>query len=83
VNYKEWFVKVEEAVKQAELKFGGGEGINKRKFAIDVINAVVDVPFIPEFIEKEIIGLLVDFCVHFYNKWFTKQWIKKLPACHV
>ena len=80
MNYKEWFVKVEEAVKQAELKFPGGEGINKRKFAIDVINAVVDVPFIPEFIEKEIIGLLVDFCIWIYNRYFGKRWIDVKPA---
>lgn len=54
------------------------EGKEKRQLAIDIINELVDIPVIPEFIEAKIIGLVVDAIVSALNKIFGKQWIERV-----
>ena len=62
-------------IRDVEHKSSGGEG--KRKIAVDLINAAVDIPLLPEFIEEKVIGLLVDFAIWFYNEHFGHDWIEK------
>ncbi len=46
----------------------------KRKLAVDVINLLVNVPAIPEWLEGKIIGIIVDAVVEFANDAFGKAW---------
>jgi len=83
MNFQKWFIRIEQAIRDAEIKFGRGKGIDKRKFAIELINAIVDIPILPEFLEEKIIGLLVDFAVDIFNRKFGKRWIDVMPAGQV
>jgi len=71
------FALIEDAVRQVEAAYGSGEGETKRKAAIALINAAVDVPYLPEPFEAVLIGLLVDLVVHLYNRRWGHSWPKE------
>jgi len=68
------FNAVEEAVRQVETSYGAHCGGDKRKAAVALINAAVDVPWLPEPLEGVLIGLLVDLAVHIYNRIWGHNW---------
>jgi hypothetical protein len=68
------FSNIEDAVRQVETAFGSGRGEEKRKAAVALINAAVDIPFVPEPLEGVLFGLLVDLVVHLYNRWWGHDW---------
>lgn len=68
-------------VRQAEVEIKGeGNGVQRRQFVVDSINAIVDIPFLPEVTEGAIIGVLVDAVVAGFNKVFGKKWIDKVET---
>lgn len=72
--------KIEAAVGQVELEFGPGGGEAKRRAAVALINAVVDIPWLPEPVEAVLFGLLVDAVVHLYNRWWGHNWRRQLTG---
>ena len=56
---------ITQAVQLAETLWAAyqGAGEDKKAWVVDLINSKVDVPYIPEVIEGEFIGLLVDLAV--------------------
>jgi len=66
------------SVVEAERRFGPGNGMKKRDFAVLLISAVVDIPFIPEWAERIVIGLLVDLTIRLFNRTFGKRWIDRI-----
>jgi len=70
------FALIVDAIEKAEKELGDGKGVDKRKLAIKIVNEIVDIPFVPETIEAWIIGLLVDFAVYLYNKWWGHRWLE-------
>jgi len=79
-DWTKLFEKIVDVVHKAEELYRKKTGAEKRKFAINCINALVDVPYVPERIEGWIIGLCVDLVVYLYNKWFGHDWIKKVEV---
>ena len=76
-DWTKLFEQFEKVVHKAEKLVHLKTGAEKRKFAIDCINALVDIPYVPERIEGWIIGLCVDLVIYLYNKWFGHDWINK------
>lgn len=62
--------KIEEYAAQA----GGLTGPDKRSVVIHAINEMVDIPFVPESFEDNIIGMAVDGIVAGLNKVFGQNW---------
>ena len=58
-----------DAVMTAEKEFGAGQGLNKKEQVISMVNAVVDIPGIPEFLEEKIFSLVIDLVVYLFNKY--------------
>ena len=56
---------ITQAVELAETLWSAyqGAGADKKAWVVELINSKVDVPYIPEVIEGEFIGLLVDLAV--------------------
>ncbi|MFA5162081.1 MAG: hypothetical protein WC421_07530 [Elusimicrobiales bacterium] len=70
-------VKLVEAVGQDE----GLKGADKKALAVAVLNALIDIPFLPESIEGMLIGWAIDAVVAALNKLVGKDWLGKiLPA---
>lgn len=64
-NISDFWEILANAVELAESLWSGfqGAGDEKKEFVVDLINAKIDVPYIPEIIEGQFIGLLVDLAV--------------------
>jgi len=73
--YPKLFKAVFKAVVGQELR--GGTGENKRAAAIAFINGLVNIPYLPEWIERILFGLLVDFLVWLFNLLFGHKWINR------
>jgi agmatine/peptidylarginine deiminase len=59
----------------ADLKAAGG---NKKELAVEVINSLVDIPWVPEAVEAHLIEFAVDAIVGAFNKKFGKDWLGKI-----
>ena len=79
MDWKEVFKKIEAAVIEAEHENPFGGGSSKRDTAVAIINSLIDIPFVLEWLEGRMIGLLVDFIVDLFNRKFGKRWIETLP----
>ena len=79
MDWKEVFKKIEAAVIEVENKNPLGNGGFKRDTACTIINGLIDIPFVPEWVEDRVIVLLVDFIVDLFNRKFGKRWIETLP----
>lgn len=48
-------------------------GAQKKAMAVDLLNACIDIPMLPEFVEKKIftsvVGLIIEFAVYVSNKF--------------
>lgn len=42
---------------------------NKKEAAVKLINKLVDIPYLPEFVEAQIFGAIVDTVVFLYNEY--------------
>lgn len=70
-----FFDKILETILVAEKEFGAGEGKSKKEMVVNTVNKVVDIPVIPELIEKKIFDVIVDLIVFIFNKY--KLWDKQ------
>ncbi len=52
----------------------------KRDALVEIINRVIDIPFVPESIEGWIIGKGVDAAIAWLNKFKGADWLKKVAA---
>ena len=69
-----WYEKVVELVQQAELKFLlPGSGISKKEFVVTALNALIDIPLIPEFVEAKLLDAAVELAVYIFNTYIWKQ----------
>lgn len=59
----------------ADLKLAGA---SKKELAVQVINALVDIPWVPEALEAQLIEFAVDAIVGAFNKKFGKGWLSKI-----
>ena len=73
------FEKIAEIINLVEQKYAevSDQGMTKKQEAIELINAFVDIPIVPEFIEAKVIGYVIDGMVYVFN---TYIWKKKAAA---
>ena len=56
------------------------DGKEKKKLAIILINILVDVPGLPEFVEEKIIEMIVEWTVSIFNKYFGSDWVGQVKG---
>lgn len=66
---KEVFEQIIAGILLVEKEFAIETGEVKKQKAIDIINAMVDIPSVPEFIEAKIIEVVIDLVVYIFNKY--------------
>ena len=54
------------------------KGSDKKALAVAVLNALIDIPFLPESMEGMLIGWAIDAVVSALNKLVGNDWLKKL-----
>ena len=59
----------------ADLKLAGAQ---KKELAVAVIDSLVDIPWVPEALEAQLIEFAVDAIVGAFNKKFGKGWLEKI-----
>jgi len=67
-------IKTVEEVALEGVKLTGAE---KKEAAVAVLNELIDIPLLPEWIEAKVISLVIDAVVEGFNSIFSKLWIKK------
>lgn len=75
---KDSYVVITNTVKMIEiyaedLEDFNGEG--KREVAVAMLNEVIDIPFLPEFVEGALLGWSVDLAVDLFNRLGGQVWI--------
>jgi len=66
---------IEEYAKEVSATVAEGivTGKDKKKIAVSILNAAIDIPYVPEMFEEIVIGFLVDWVVDLLNK---TGWVK-------
>ena len=54
------------------------KGSDKKALAVSVLNALIDIPFLPESVEGMLIGWAIDAVVSALNKLVGKNWLTQL-----
>ncbi|GHV50481.1 hypothetical protein FACS1894216_02760 [Synergistales bacterium] len=68
-----------ELVLRAEKEMGGKSGEEKKRWVVNTLNAIIDVPCVPEWIEGAVIGYVVDLTCEKVN-WLTDYMFGKGTA---
>ena len=63
------------AVETKASEVTGMTGAQKKELAVEVINALVDIPFLPEKLEGILIGWAIDAVIAALNKLVGKDWL--------
>lgn len=71
------FAEIVRAVDCAERELGIETGREKRDFAVRTINSVVNIPWLPEWVEEIVFGWMIDLVVYLFNRWWGHKWIDK------
>ena len=58
-----------------DLKLAGDK---KKELAVEVVNSLVDIPWVPEALEAQLIEFAIDAIVGAFNKRFGKAWLSKI-----
>ena len=74
MDFSKYFKIISDAIEFVEKNFFNLDSAEKRQKAIENINALIDIPFLPESIEEKIIGYLIDGMVFILNKLVGKDW---------
>lgn len=68
-------------VEEMAAQLGGMTGAEKKKLACDTINSLIDIPFIPEWMEGTIISWAIDAAVSYFNVTSaTHAWLPETIA---
>lgn len=59
------------------------DGESKKDVLVGVINRLVDVPLVPEYVEGWAIEITIDQVISWLNKRFGKDWLKRFNARQV
>lgn len=61
----------------ADLKLAGDK---KKELAVEVVNALIDIPYVPEAAEAVMIELVIDTIVRTLNRRLGKDWLAKVAG---
>lgn len=68
-------VEVIETVEEYSNNVQTLSGEDKKAVAVEMLNDIIDIPWVPEFVEGSLIGWSVDLVVMLFNKYIGKSWI--------
>lgn len=54
------------------------EKLRKKSVAIELVNSLIDIPYVPEFVEDAIFSWLIDLTVEVLNKALGKLWVERV-----
>lgn len=77
-NFKMDWEEVISAVVFAEERFGANKGSQKRRWAVQWLLNLINIPGLPRWAETWIFSQCVDLTVHLFNRLFTHQWKKRV-----
>ena len=80
-SVKQAYEVITEVIKMVEEysdKIKALTGSEKKDLAVTAINKIVDIPFIPEFVEGALIGWSIDLAVELLNKVGGQDWLTSL-----
>lgn len=63
------FELITDAIKTVEEELGSGGGATKKEKVLNIISNFVDIPEIPEILEREILSIVIDLVVFVFNKY--------------
>jgi hypothetical protein len=75
MDVKKFVQIVVNTVEKVEQVFAGETGEEKKKRAVAIINAFVDIPHIPEFLEAKIYEVAIELVVFMFNKLVWKKYL--------
>ena len=61
---KKYFPQMRELILKAEDLYKSGEGQEKKKFVVDKLNELINIPLLPEIIEGKLISIIIDAMVY-------------------
>lgn len=67
-----------DVIKEVELYGDKLASSDKKELAIEVCLKYLNIKALPDSIERQLIGVLIDAIVTLLNKWFGKEWISKV-----
>jgi len=65
-------------VEKTAQEVGGMLGAEKKELAVAILNKLIDIPILPEWVEAKVIEYIIDVVIALMNKWFGKLWIKTI-----
>ncbi len=51
-------------------------GPEKRRIAIELLNALIRLPFPLSLFQRLVFGVLIDLTVYLYNRWWGHKWVR-------
>jgi len=68
------------AIKSVEFEAikEGFNGADKKQLAVSIINKLINIPIMPEWLEEKIIGFAIDAIITTLNKFLGKNWGEKI-----
>lgn len=66
------------AVLIAEDRLGPGKGRQKRRWAVQWLLNLINIPGLPRWAETWIFGQCIDLTVYLFNRLFSHQWRKRV-----
>uniref|UniRef100_A0A6M3KPS8 Uncharacterized protein n=1 Tax=viral metagenome TaxID=1070528 RepID=A0A6M3KPS8_9ZZZZ len=73
--------KIKAVIKSVEIKYGWNgvyTSAEKKKFALNILDGLINFPFPLNLFERQLLGLLVDLVIWIYNDTFGKFWLSKI-----
>ena len=74
----EIIVEVIKTLEQYSTEIRELTGAERKEVAVDLINDIVDIPFMPDFVEGALIGWSIDLAVHAFNRAGGNEWLSVL-----
>lgn len=66
------------AIEMVAKDFPGLTSDQKREVTIKLLNELIDIPYIPNWLESSVIGMTVDVVIHTLNEFFGETWLNKV-----
>jgi hypothetical protein len=77
-SFQDAILLVPKVVKLVEEEQWILEAEDKKALAVEVINQLVDIPFLPEALEAQVFGVMIDVAVIVLNELIGKNWLEKV-----
>lgn len=56
------------------------DSADKKKLAVEAVLKWANIKALPDVVERQVIGVIIDCIISLLNKWFGKDWISKVST---